>query len=524
MAPRFSIITPVYNTKRRHLEECITSVLDQTFGDWELCLVDDKSTKQRVRRVLDRAASIDPRIRVCYRTENGGIVAASNDALFMARGDFVVLLDHDDAIEPDALALVDNILRLDHDVDYVYTDETLMTADGSVVERFHKPDWSPERFRHQMYVCHLSTIRRSLVLEVGGFHEGFDGAQDYDLILRVTERARKIAHVPALLYHWRMAATSVANNASAKPYAYDAGRRAIEAHLDRSGVNASVERLVAFPGNYRLTRNIDRPPTVDVFLPNTGVVSEVWGLPRVHSEETLASLVKSPGVPIRVNTLRGEAARRGPTTEQMRDSDADVLVLVSEALEPCVANWAMELVQPLSDPSIGIVSGVSYTANSRLQHAGFHLDGSYICSPHFRAGHEDRGQRAILETIHEVSAVDQQCVAIRRSLFDALSGFDESLETPWRMIDFCLRAAQLGKRTVVNPRAEFLEFSNNDDFARRRLRAPKPFRQRWIEAFTNDPFRPKTARRLSTEAQRPSWHPRPLRTLPEKSPKRRRID
>jgi GT2 family glycosyltransferase len=511
MTPRFSVITPVYNTDRKHLEECITSVMAQTFADWELCLVDDKSPKEKVRGVLQSAASVDSRVRWTSRAENGGIVAASNDGLAMAQGEFVVLLDHDDVIEPDALALVDEVLRSDSNIDYVYTDETLMTENGFIVERFHKPGWSPERFRHQMYVCHLSVIRRSLVLDVGGFRTGYDGSQDYDLMFRVTEKARKVGHVPKLLYHWRMAASSVANNASAKPYAYDAGKRAIEAHLERIGVDADVERLVEFPGNYRLTRRPSVAPTVDVFVPNSGAVGTVWGLERRHHDSTVSDLAKSPGLAISVCELSNGGALAAQFNKAVLSSTADLVVLVSEALEPSGQDWAGELTQPFTDHQVGVVSGFTYSANSRSQHVGYYLHGSFLDRSHFRIGHQHRGQRAHLETCHEVAAVDWQCMAIRRSLFESLGGFDETLEHPWVTVDFCLRAAELSFRTVVTPRAEFFEFSNNDDFAWYRTRAPKPFRQKWQKWFDDDPYRPQPPLRKSTEAERPFWRPKRLR-------------
>jgi GT2 family glycosyltransferase len=511
MTPRFSVVTPVYNTNKRDLEECIASVLDQTFGDWELCLVDDKSPKSHVRKTLARAAAVDSRIRVMHRDENGGIVAASNDGLAMARGEFVALLDHDDVIEPDALQLVNDLLLSDSEIDYVYTDETLITEKGVVVERFHKPGWSPERFRHQMYVCHLSVIRRDLILAVGGFRTGYDGSQDYDLMFRVTENARKVGHVPKLLYHWRMAATSVANNASAKPYAYDAGQRAIAAHLERTGVDASVQRLSKFPGNYRLSRGVDPAPTVAVFVPDTGAATEVWGLIRRHHASTLADLAESPGRQVTLTSVRVKDSRAASHNTAAQASDADVVVFVSEALEPVGQGWAEELVQPFSDPKVGIVSGFTYTANSRLEHAGYYLHGSFLDRSHYRIRRRNRGQRALLETIHEVSAVDWQCMAVRRDVFESLGGFDESLDHPWVTVDFCLRAAELGFRTVVTPRAEFFEFSNNDDFAWYRTRAPKAFRQRWQKWFDNDPYRPKPPVRESVEAQRPFWRPQRLR-------------
>ncbi len=220
--PRFSIVTPVYDPPEAILRATVRSVVAQSFADWELCLVDDASPSPHVARVLAELAASDPRIRVATRDANGGIVAASQDAVGLAGGEFLALLDHDDELHPDALRLVDEALRATPEADYAYTDEDKIDAQGRRSGPFYKPDWSPERLRTQMYTCHLSVLRASLVAEVGGFREGSEGSQDWDLVLRVTERARAVVHVPHVLYHWRTLDTSTAGRGeAAKPYAYD---------------------------------------------------------------------------------------------------------------------------------------------------------------------------------------------------------------------------------------------------------------------------------------------------------------
>ena len=200
---QFSIITPVFNPSREAFEECVKSVLTQTYADWQWCLVDDHSSHGWVQQRLSDLQALDPRIRVHFREVNGGIVAASNDALSLASGEFVALLDHDDALHPAALEKVHEVLLGSDDIDYVYTDEDKVGPDGMFYDRFNKPKWSPERLLAQNYCSHLSVIRKRLVDEVGRFRDGFDGSQDYDLFLRITEKARKIAHIPEVLYHWR---------------------------------------------------------------------------------------------------------------------------------------------------------------------------------------------------------------------------------------------------------------------------------------------------------------------------------
>ena len=193
--PRYSIVTPVYAPPRAAFESCVASVLAQTSSDWQWCLVDDASPDPWVAARLAELQASDPRIETYRRPRNGGIVAASNDALAMARGEFVVLLDHDDELSPDALAEVDAVVDREPLVDYVYSDEDKITPAGEHYDEFRKPRWSPERLRAQNYCSHISVIRTSLVDAVGRFREGFDGSQDHDLILRVTERPRRIAGV-----------------------------------------------------------------------------------------------------------------------------------------------------------------------------------------------------------------------------------------------------------------------------------------------------------------------------------------
>ena len=245
---KISVITPVYQPPASVLRECIESVLAQTHDEWEFCIVDDGSPADYVIPILNEYANADDRIRLALRSINGGIVAASNEALTMATGEF------------------------------------------------YKPDWSPERFRSQMYTCHLSTLRRNLVEEVGGFHEGFDGSQDYDLVLRVTERARKVIHIPEVLYHWRSSEQSTSSNPDAKPWAYEAGVRAVQAHCDRVGIQATVSSTY-IPGCHRVRRTLVDPPRVSVIIATAGTTQEVHGLRRTFAVEAVRDLIERTDYP-----------------------------------------------------------------------------------------------------------------------------------------------------------------------------------------------------------------------------------
>jgi glycosyltransferase involved in cell wall biosynthesis len=274
--PRFTVLTPVYDTPPDVLAAMLKSVRRQSFRDWEHVLVDDRSAAPHVREMLAAAAAEDSRVRVHERAENGGIVAASNDALAHAEGEFVALLDHDDALHPDALAIVHEALVGSPDADYVYTDEDKIDEAGHHEAPFFKPDWSPERMRTQMYTCHLSVLRRTLMEEVGGFDAEFEGSQDWDIVLKVTERARQVLHVPRVLYHWRTLATSAAGGGeAAKPWAFEAGTRAVQAHCERIGLKAEVIRDLETPGVYHLEPRLTAEPLVSIVIPTAGTRREV---------------------------------------------------------------------------------------------------------------------------------------------------------------------------------------------------------------------------------------------------------
>ncbi len=401
-APRFSILTPVYETPEGVLRKMLRSVSRQSYGDWELCLVDDGSKQPHVRKILDAAAARDPRIRVEHRSENAGIVAASNDALAMARGEFVALLDHDDLLHPDALAHVVEAIERTPEADYVYTDEDKVEESGSHSGPFFKPDWSPERMRTQMYTCHFSVLRRALVEEVGGFDPEFEGSQDWDLVLKVTERARAIVHVPLILYHWRMLATSAAGGGeAAKPYAFEAGVRAVQAHCDRTGFPAKVERDAEDPGVLHLEPQLEHQPLVSIVIPTAGQIRDVRFKPSVLVVNCVRSIVERSTYenyeivcvvhdeiqPVILQELRDIAGERlrlvrfsGPFNFSAKinlgavRSEGEHLLLLNDDIEITTPNWIERMVMYSAQDGVGAVGGRLLWGDTRLQHVGVGFD------------------------------------------------------------------------------------------------------------------------------------------------------
>ncbi|MCX7592744.1 MAG: glycosyltransferase, partial [Fischerella sp.] len=265
LRPKFSIIIPVYNIDAVWLKKAIESVINQIYPDWELCIADDASTKPHIRPILTSYSKLDPRIKVVFRTENGHISAASNSALELATGDYIALLDHDDELTIDALFENAKLINQHPEADFIYSDEDKIDIKGKRSDPFFKPDWSPEYFYSCMYTCHLGVYRTSIIREIGGFRSEYNGSQDYDLVLRVVEKTKNIYHIPKVLYHWRIIPSSAASGAQAKPWAYLAGQKALQAMVERSCYPGFVEQTNN-PGLYRIRRDIIGEPLVSIII------------------------------------------------------------------------------------------------------------------------------------------------------------------------------------------------------------------------------------------------------------------
>jgi GT2 family glycosyltransferase len=486
---RFSIVTPVFDPPGDVLEAMLRSVRRQGYEDWEHCLVDDCSTAPHVRKILDAAATRDPRVRVTHRTRNGGIVAASNDALAMASGEFVVLLDHDDELAPRALQAVDEALTATPEADYLYTDEDKIDEHGRRGFAFYKPDWSPERLRTQMYTCHLSVLRRSLVGEVGGFRQEFHGSQDWDLVLRVTERARAVVHVAEVLYHWRMLATSAAGaGEAAKPWAYEAGTRAIQAHCDRTGFEAVVEHDRDNAGIYRLRPRLRDAPRVSIVIPTAGQAREVRSEQVVlvaHCVESIVSTstyenyeivcVADDAVPSAlVDQLRALAGDRltvtrcgGPfnfseriNTGVLRAS-GDHVLLLNDDVEVVTPDWLERLLMYSRAPGVGAVGAKLLFGDGSLQHAGVIFDDEGPGHVYRTYPGDHGGYFNMLKAANNFQAVTGACLMTPRAVFDEVGGLSTLLPLNFNDIDYCLKVGRLGLRAVVDPDTTLYHFESS---------------------------------------------------------------
>jgi GT2 family glycosyltransferase len=528
MAPVVSVLTAVHDPERSHLEACLASVRAQTLSDWQHVIVDDGSTAPHVAELLDLAAA-DPRVVVVRRPSAGGIVAASRDALERATGTFVALLDHDDLLEPHALAAM--VGALGDDGDLAYSDHDVIGADGSPGRSCLKPDFSPEHLRNQNYVLHLVVARRALVVDVGGFREGFDGAQDHDLLLRLVERTDRVRHVPEVLYHWRRAAASVAADPSAKPWAYAAGERAVREHCERIGLDADV---VPGPisGTYRVRRRVADPPRVSVVIPTRGTSRRVWGVTRCFVVEAVRSLVERSTYPDLefvvvhdsvtpqpvldlLRLIAGERLRLVEFTEPFNfstkinvgvaASSGELVLILNDDTELIAPDSIEAMVAHLADPTVGMVGAKLLFADGTIQDAGHVYHGSVLPGLAGWSGNGvGPGQLRPLAVEREVSGVTAAAAMVRRSVHDEVGGLDPVLWMNFNDVDYCLKVRRTGRRIVWSPYASWYHFESQ---TRPPSAEPEEFDEldrRWHHEINHDPYyNPNFVERRADWLERP---------------------
>jgi GT2 family glycosyltransferase len=515
--PIVSLIVPTYDTHEMHLVAMLDSVIAQSYPNWELCIADDCSRAPHVREILDSYAARDPRIKIVYRTENGHISAASNSALEIATGEFIGLLDHDDLLAPDAL--FQNVLALNEnaELDMLYSDEDKLAADGVCYEPFFKPDWAPETFLSRMYTCHFGVYRRSLIEAVGGFRVGYEGSQDYDLVLRVTERTDRIHHIARILYHWRVHPLSAAMSTDAKPYAYLAAQRALAESLARRGEPGRIEHVEGCPGLYIPHFDITRPGRVSIVIPTRDRADDL--------ERCLRSVFKSSWIDYEVvlvdngtvepdalkvmeswsrwDSTRVRVVRRDEPFNFSRLVNAGVeattgsyIILLNNDTEIVTKSWIELMMEQAQRPSIGAVGCKLTFPDGTVQHAGIVLGlGGAAGHGHYKFNSFDHGYFGAIKTVNNYSAVTAACMMVRREAFDLAGGFDPELSIAYNDVDFCLKLRAKGLRNVYLPHVEVRHFesaSRGTDIdparADRNLFEQELLIDRWNVRTTPDPY------------------------------------
>ncbi|MHB8872556.1 MAG: rhamnosyltransferase WsaF family glycosyltransferase [Myxococcaceae bacterium] len=474
--PLISLVTPAYETPEAVLRECIDSVRAQSYPNWELCVADDGSRSKRVSAVLRAYAKADPRIRFVTLPKNAGIAGATNAAIALAHGEYVGFLDHDDALTPHALAEVALRLADEPEADLVYSDEDRMDAASRRFNPFFKPDWSPDLLRAVQYVCHFMVVRKALLDQVGGLREGFQGSQDYDLTLRLTERAGRIAHIPKILYHWRASPLSLSEDPAKRRSATQNGARAVQQHLERLGEEARVDDTVLTHNRVRYP--VRGEPLVSIIVPFKDkpelleqLYSSLTRLTRYPRYELLLISNNSvqPETHALVEKLKADPRVRSFLWDHpfhipklinfgARQAKGELLLLFNNDIEVVEPGWLDELVGNAQREEIGAVGCKLVYPSGRIQHAGV-VVGSGGFAAHAFAGLPDSLEWTPFGHAgwtRNFLAVTGACLMVRRKLFEEVGGCDESFEVCGSDVDLCLRLIARGKRVLYTPNAKLV--------------------------------------------------------------------
>ena len=483
--PLISVVMPVYNPAEIYLRACLDSVLAQSYPHWELCIADDRSPKAHVQRVLREYEAKDSRIKVVYREQNGHISAASNSALQIAKGDFVALLDHDDALPEHALLFMAQAICEQPDAHILYSDEDKLDAKGERFEPHFKSDWNPDLFFSQNYVSHLGVYRRTLLQQIGGFRLGVEGSQDQDLLLRCLPHvtAMQIVHIPRVLYHWRAIEGSTALTSGEKSYTTDAGIKALRDYFAGQQPGVTVEAGLV-PNTYRVRYPIPEPaPLVSLLIPTrdrralteTAVRSILERSTYTHFEilildngsveqETLDFFAQIQREDNRVKVLRYDHPFNYSAINNFgaRHAKGSIVGLVNNDVEVINPDWLTEMVSHCLRPEIGCVGAKLYYSNDTLQHAGVILSLGGVAGhshKYFPGNHPGYFNRLLL--VQTLSAVTAACLLIRKDIFEQVSGLDEeNLHVAFNDVDFCLKVREAGYRNLWTPYAELYHYES----------------------------------------------------------------
>lgn len=542
--PKISVVTPVFNPPIDRFRACLDSVLNQCYQNWELCLSDDCSTDSEVGEIIREYCAKDPRVKAVFRDSSGHISAATHSALVISTGEYLAFLDHDDELTPDALYLVAQELNLHPDAQLLYSDEDKKNADGIRVSPHFKSDWNPELLTQQNYICHLLVIKKSAVDGVGGLRSEFDGAQDWDLILRVSENLseHQIRHIPHILYHWAIIPGSTAQSTAAKPYVLEAQRKVVQEHFDRmrQPATASIRHSVA---HVNVERRVDgaHPKVSLVILSKDNLsflkpcVDSLFTITTYRNFEVL--IVDNGSVEAECLRFFEEVQHRYPSVRVVRyehpfnfsalnnigvtHCSGEVLGFLNNDLKFTKSDWLERMVAQVVREEVGAVGARLLFPTNLLQHGGIILGIDGV------AGHSHKGclkedpgyfSRAILT--QNLSAVTAACMLVRREVFNRVGGFDESLGVAFNDVDLCLRIRAAGFNVVYEARAEVYHYEsasrgyeNSPEKLARFERERSIMKTRWSATLASDPYYNPNLTRMTEDFSLafPPLTPRPWR-------------
>lgn len=479
--PLFSVVVPLYKTNEQFLKEMIGSIECQTYTNWELCLADG-SADGSLTKLLEQYATANSKIKYVSLTENKGISGNTNEALALAKGDYIVLVDHDDIVPPEALFEFAKALNEDETIDVLYSDEDKVSMNGKkYFEPHFKSDYNPDLLCSMNYICHLFAVRRSLQQQIGTFRSEYDGAQDYDFIFRCCEAAQNIRHIPKILYHWRCHMESTAANPESKLYAFEAGRKAIEAHYQRMGIPAHVEHA-QFYGMYHTVYDWKEEPLISIIIPNKDHIDDlekcmnsIYEKSNYHNfefaivennsteQETFAfyEKMKREHENVKVFYYKGEFNYSKINNFGVSEAAGDYLLLLNNDTEIINADCLAEMVHYCMREDVGIVGARLYYADDTIQHAGAVIGfGGMAGHTFIGKSRYDIGYFGRIVCAQDYSAVTAACLMTKRSVYEAVGGLDEKYQVAFNDIDYCLKVRKFGKLVVYNPYAELYHYES----------------------------------------------------------------
>ena len=514
--PLISIVIPLYCTPLPYLKELLESVRRQSYENWQLCLADG-SPDDKAKEFIEKHYGREKRIVYRKLEENGGISVNTNEAVALATGEYLMLCDHDDTLEPDALYEIVKAIN-DTGADVLYTDEDKVSMDGRhYFDPNFKPDFNLFRLRENNYICHIFVVKKSLTDETGLLRSEFDVAQEFDFILRCCEKAQKITHIPKVLYHWRCHMDSTAADPSSKAYAYEAGRKAVREHYQRLGIDAKVE-MTERPGWYRSHVKVQGNPLISVIIPNKDHTDDLelclFSMTRKSTyrnyeilivennsekEETFEYYRKLPDryPKARVLTWEKEFNYSAINNFAAKEAKGEYLLFLNNDVEILTPDWMEEMLQNCQQEDVAAVGAKLYYPDDTIQHAGVVLGlggiaGHIMC----RASREDPGYFGRMISVQEISAVTAACMMVKKSDFDAVGGLDETFQVAFNDIDLCMKFRAAGKKIIFTPYAELYHYESKsrglEDTPEKQFRFDKEvkrFQEKWAQQLEmEDPY------------------------------------
>lgn len=515
--PCFSIAVPLYQTKEKYLWEMIESVQAQTYTNWELCLADGSGREHSLQPVVEEYIAKDKRIKYCLLEKNEGIAGNTNEALKMADGDFVVLTDHDDLLSPEALYQCAKAVQKEPQTDVIYSDEDKVDMSGKkFFEPHFKSDYNIDLLCTMNYICHLFVVRKDVMEQAGLFESCYDGAQDHDFILRCTEKAEHIVHIPKVLYHWRCHAQSTSENPESKLYAFENGCKAVKAHYDRIGIPAEVEQG-PFYGMYRTHYLWKEQPLVSILIPNKDHVADLKKC--MDSIEEKSTYRNFEFIIVENNSTEEETFAYYKEIEKRdnvrvlyykedfnysrinnfgaREANGEYVLLLNNDTEMIEPDSIKEMLDVCMRPDVGIVGAKLIFEDNTIQHAGVIIGFGGVAGHAFIGqDRDDNGYFSRIISVQDLSAVTAACLMVRRSVFDEVEGLNEEFKVAFNDIDFCLKVRKAGYLVVYNPYAQFYHYESKsrgqEDSADKVARFQQEiglFGERWGELLENgDPY------------------------------------